>query len=114
MRARARAFLLKAWACRICGRCAAWRTPLALSICIPSFGPRSPLRAASSLRRACRAALALQFCVVDLGKWHGAGLTCPGRLHVGWGISLLDIESSFANVLVCAGLFAQETGLLEQ
>ena len=32
-----------------------------------------PLRAASSLRRTCRAALALPFCVVDLGKWHGAG-----------------------------------------
>jgi len=39
---------------------------------VPGFGPRSPLGAASSLRRACRAALALPLCVVDLGKWHGA------------------------------------------
>ena len=42
-------------------------------------------------------------CVVDLIV-SGMALSI---LHVGWDISL-DIESRFANVLVCAGLFAQE------
>ena len=70
---------------------------------LASFGSRFPLRAGASLRRACRAALALPFCVVDLIV-SGMALSV---LHVGWNISL-DIESRFANVLVCAGLFAQE------
>jgi len=33
----------------------------------------------------CRAALALLFCVVDLGKWHGAErATCGGRYSIGF------------------------------
>ena len=40
-----------------------------------------------------------------------SGMLALGVLHVGWNNSLhisWDIESRFANVLVCAGLFAQE------
>ena len=61
-----------------------WRTLLTHAFCVPSFGSRGPLRAAASLRRAYRAALALPFCVVDLGRWHGAGrFTCVVEQFVG-------------------------------
>jgi len=81
-----RSVCLLAWRLsrRICGRCEAWRTLLTHAFCVPSFGSRGPLRAAASLRRACRAALALPFCVVDLGRWHGAGrFTCGVEQFVG-------------------------------
>jgi hypothetical protein len=132
---------------RICGRWGTWRTLLTLSVCIPSFGPRSACLLALSLtRRICgrwaawQTPVAHAFSVPSFGSrnllraskrrprsvglaarpWRfrsasptlvSGGMLAQGALHVGWNNSWdipWHIESRFANVLVCAGLFAQE------
>jgi len=80
--------------------------------CVPSFGRSSPLGAEPSLRRACRAALALPFCVVDLDKWHGAEcVTC--------GVEQFTARFTAHKITVCLCsclrmLFAQQSVYLKR